>query len=142
MFGIQGFVAQAEQHREGLKRAEVDAFVDSMAALWRPILSNMGISGAMGGCSAAALKVVGRSLAAFMGLGFACLQLLTYHGYVSVNWTKVSEHARAALDTTRDGRLDANDYKRALKNGLVVLSQGLPSTSGFLLGFTFGLRFF
>lgn len=68
--GIQGIVSQQQQQGEqqqqgkqqqargrGLSSSEVDAFVDSMLAMWRPILSNMGISGVMGACSAAALKV-------------------------------------------------------------------------------------
>ncbi|KIY96022.1 hypothetical protein MNEG_11939 [Monoraphidium neglectum] len=110
--------------------------------MWRPVLSNMGISGALGAVSAAALKTVGRSLAAFLGLTFVSLQVLTYSGFVTVNWTVVHRRVREALDTTKDGRLDIDDYRAWLKKGLVVLSQGLPSTSGFLVGFMLGLRVF
>jgi hypothetical protein len=70
LLGIQGVFSEQQQQQEqqqqrrrrqgdkkGLSSREVDAFVDSMLAMWRPVLSNMGISGALGAVSAAALKV-------------------------------------------------------------------------------------
>lgn len=39
-------------------------------------------------------------------------------------------------------KLDVDLYKRQVKSWLVMLSQGLPSTSGFLMGFMLGLRLF
>jgi uncharacterized membrane protein (Fun14 family) len=48
-------------------------------------------------------QAVGRTLAAFLGFSFVGLQLLTYSGVVTVNWTKVHEQARRVLDATGDG---------------------------------------
>ncbi|GBF88900.1 hypothetical protein Rsub_01399 [Raphidocelis subcapitata] len=143
LLGMGGLVTQRNARAgRGIDSAELDAFANSMVELWRPILANMGLSGAMGVVAGAAFKTVGRTLAAFLGLGFVSLQVLTYSGIVTVNWTKVHEVAGRVLDATGDGKLDADDYRRVLKQGLVVLSQGLPSTSGFLAGFLLGLRMF
>jgi hypothetical protein len=56
--GVAGIVSQRDaKPGGGVEGAEIDAFLGSMAAMWRPILSNIGVSGALGMCSAAALKV-------------------------------------------------------------------------------------
>jgi hypothetical protein len=58
--GMAGIVSQQDSKNSGgIDSAELDAFVNSMAALWRPIATNIGLSGALGMCSAAALKVGG-----------------------------------------------------------------------------------
>lgn len=143
MWGFHGFLSkQWDEKQSSIDSGEIDAFVNNMVAMWRPILANIGFSGVLGACSAAALKSVGRIMAAFLGLGFISLQVLTYTGIVTVNWTKVHETAKRVLDTNGDGRLDVDEYKRSLKRGLIMLSQGIPSTSGFLAGFLLGLRVF
>jgi uncharacterized membrane protein (Fun14 family) len=136
---------QKQRRRNGSSSdgdSELAALCSAMVDLWRPTLANMGVSGAMGALSAAALKAAGRALAAGLGVAFVGLQVLTYTGVATVDWTRVHEAARRVLDATGDGRLDADEAKRALKRGAVVLSQGLPSTAGFAAGFLFGLRVF
>lgn len=57
LWSITGIVSEKDANPHKLSSAEIDAFVESMAAMWKPILSNVGISGAVGACAAAALKV-------------------------------------------------------------------------------------
>lgn len=136
-----GLVSQQDE-RNLMSSWQLDAFVDRMWDLSGPILNNMGFSGLLGACTAAALKWVGRTLAASVGIGLVLVQVLSYYNIIIVNWSIVHKQARQVLDSTGDGRLDQDDFKRVVKQGLVVLSEGVPSLSGFLVGFLVGMKVF
>eukprot|EP00879_Flechtneria_rotunda_P002561 GHRR01002760.1.p1 GENE.GHRR01002760.1~~GHRR01002760.1.p1 ORF type:complete len:272 (+),score=79.11 GHRR01002760.1:247-1062(+) len=129
-------------HDKMLPVWEIDAFVERMWDLSGPILNNMGFSGLLGTCAAAAFKFVGRTLAASLGIGLILIQVLAHYNLITVNWSVVHQQAREVLDRTGDGRLDQDDFKRWTKQGLIILSEGVPSTTGFLIGFLLGLKLF
>lgn len=76
------------------------------------------------------------------GVVFVVIQGLAYTNMITVNWSTVHKHISTALDTNGDGKLDENDFKRHIKQGMVIMSQGVPSVSGFLMGFSLGLNIF
>jgi hypothetical protein len=53
----QGLISHKEE-KAALPQWEVDAFVEQMWQLSGPIINNMGFSGLLGACTAAALKVL------------------------------------------------------------------------------------
>lgn len=141
-WGSRSRVEAKQEELRLLPAWEIDAFVDRMSDLSGPILNNMGFSGLLGAASAAALKWVGRTLAAAVGMSLLLVQVLSHYNVVTVNWSVVHRQAQQVLDRTGDGRLDKDDYKRVLKQGMVIMSEGVPSVSGFLVGFVVGLKVF
>eukprot|EP00878_Enallax_costatus_P019008 GHUV01020040.1.p1 GENE.GHUV01020040.1~~GHUV01020040.1.p1 ORF type:complete len:261 (+),score=51.68 GHUV01020040.1:266-1048(+) len=106
-----------------LDSGEIDAFVERIWELSGPILHNMGFSGLLGAAAAAALKAVGRLLAASVGICLILIQVLAYNDIITVKWSVVHEQVRQVLDTTGTGRLDSDKFKRQVKKGLVILSE-------------------
>eukprot|EP00922_Rhytidocystis_sp_ex-Travisia-forbesii_P055439 GHVS01082088.1.p1 GENE.GHVS01082088.1~~GHVS01082088.1.p1 ORF type:complete len:192 (-),score=88.85 GHVS01082088.1:218-727(-) len=83
-----------------------------------------------------ALKVT----AILCGMGFMSLQMLSYYGYVHVNWRRVESDVQNALDLNRDGQIDAEDFHLLKDKFMKVVTWGLPSAAGFGTGFVLGLR--
>lgn len=48
-------------------------------------------------------QLVGRALAATLGIGLILVQVLSHYNYITVNWSVVHKQARQVLDTTGDG---------------------------------------
>ncbi|KAL0039007.1 hypothetical protein WJX77_004944 [Trebouxia sp. C0004] len=84
---------------------------------------------------------IGRAVAIGLGTTFAVVQLLAYGGFVTVQWSKIHEDILRMCDVNGDGQFGATDMHSAIGSVLAMLSQGLPSVSGFCLGFGLGLRF-
>ncbi|KAL0029316.1 hypothetical protein WJX79_009968 [Trebouxia sp. C0005] len=84
---------------------------------------------------------IGRAVAIGLGTTFAVVQLLAYGGFVTVQWSKIHEDILRMCDVDGDGQFGATDMHSAIGSLLAMLSQGLPSVSGFCLGFGLGLRF-
>jgi FUN14 domain-containing protein 1 len=53
------------------------------------LLSQLGFGGLMGICTGVAMKRIGNGAAAIIGVGFICLQGLSYMGYITVDYNKV-----------------------------------------------------
>lgn len=104
-----------------------------------PILSKITFGGVVGYCSGAAAKKIGKALATLVGLGFIAIQGFVHTGYVSVDWEKVQKDAIRAIDTTGDGKITADDFKVYWKKLKAFLTNGIPSASGFTVGFIYGL---
>ncbi|PNW70073.1 hypothetical protein CHLRE_17g704600v5 [Chlamydomonas reinhardtii] len=120
----------------------VDKVTDMLWNLAGPILTNLGFSGCVGAAAGIALKKVGQFMAVCVGLLFLMVQGLAYTGFITVNWTHVHSTVSNVLDVNKDGKLDANDFKHIVNNGLGVLSQGVPSVGGFLGGFLLAIKQF
>ncbi|MFN9982609.1 MAG: FUN14 domain-containing protein, partial [bacterium] len=84
-------------------------------------------------------KKIGRALATLLGLAFIAIQGIVYTGYVSVDWEKLQKDAISAVDTTGDGKITADDFKVYWNKLKAFLTNGIPSASGFTVGFFYGL---
>jgi uncharacterized membrane protein (Fun14 family) len=74
------------------------------------------------------------------GLGFCALQTLSYYGYVQIDQSRFQKDVEDFMDLNKDGKVDGADANAALGDVQRVLEHGLPSGSGFALGFVGGLR--
>lgn len=93
-----GFVSQRDE-RAAVSSWQLDAFVDRMWDLSGPIINNMGFSGLVGACTAAALKVCeGGRLGLAVGWLWACCSRHRAHDTPSnkllVLHTPSSEHTK------------------------------------------------
>lgn len=120
---------------------EVNQYATNLTDLAWPLLQNLGFSGLVGIVCAVAFKAIGRAVAIGLGTTFAVVQLLAYGGFLTVQWSKIHEDILRICDVNGDGQFGATDMHSAIDSLLAMLSQGLPSVSGFCLGFGLGLRF-
>lgn len=151
VLSCQAFKAEASPRRKGRKHnrswadwddnPELNGYATHLTDLAWPLLQNLGFSGAVGLVCAIAFKAVGRVVAIGLGTTFAVVQLLAYGGFITVEWSKIHEDILRMCDVDRDGNFGASDLHDVIGSSLAMLSQGLPSLSGFCLGFGFGLRF-
>ena len=85
----------------------VEGFIDKA----KPIIAKLSFGAIMGYCSAMALKKVGKALAVVVGLGFIGMQTASSSGYISVDWTKISDEIKKKADSNQDGSVDSEDVK-------------------------------
>eukprot|EP00922_Rhytidocystis_sp_ex-Travisia-forbesii_P063080 GHVS01093886.1.p1 GENE.GHVS01093886.1~~GHVS01093886.1.p1 ORF type:complete len:161 (-),score=36.03 GHVS01093886.1:550-1032(-) len=83
-----------------------------------------------------ALKIT----AVLCGMGFMSLQMLSYYGYVHVNWQRVQTDVQNVLDVNKDGEIDQQDFYIMKQKLFHVLTWGMPSAAGFGTGFFLGMR--
>ena len=76
----------------------------------------------------------------FSGLGFVCLQTLSYNGYIEVDHVKIKKGVENMFDLNADGKVDAADRKIAVDKVMSVLQYNMPAGGGFAAGFIGGLR--
>jgi uncharacterized membrane protein (Fun14 family) len=107
----------------------------------KPILQKLGFGTVMGYCSGIALQKVGKALAITIGIGFIGLQTVVSLGYIQVDWEKVKIDFVKRVDTTGDGKLDADDAKIYWQKLRKLLTNKIPSAGGFSLGFLYGVRY-
>ncbi|PNH09866.1 hypothetical protein TSOC_003466 [Tetrabaena socialis] len=120
----------------------VEKVTDLLWELCGPVLTNLGFSGCVGAVAGYALKTVGKVLALAVGLLFLLVQGLANSGFITVNWTHVHGTVMDVLDVNKDGKVDHNDFKPIVNEGLAALATGVPSIGGFLAGFMLALRSF
>lgn len=118
------------------KKDVVEEAIDKL----KPILSNLSFGVIMGYCSGTALKQIGKAMAFVVGVGFIGLQSMAHLGYIQIDWMKVSESAKKSIDTTGDGRFDADDLKAYWRSFKKIMTNRVPAAGGFSLGFLYGLR--
>eukprot|EP00238_Polyblepharides_amylifera_P002993 CAMPEP_0196589644 /NCGR_PEP_ID=MMETSP1081-20130531/64167_1 /TAXON_ID=36882 /ORGANISM="Pyramimonas amylifera, Strain CCMP720" /LENGTH=203 /DNA_ID=CAMNT_0041912499 /DNA_START=155 /DNA_END=766 /DNA_ORIENTATION=+ len=121
-------------------KEKVQEYLDQMIDFVAPHASTLGISGIMGYVSALAVKTTSRWLAVSAGFVFIFLQMLSYKGFVTMNWEEMERQGKSLLDFNGDGVTDTNDAKVLYKRGLRILSSALPSVSGFYTGFFIGIK--
>lgn len=80
------------------------------------------------------------STSSYEGLGFCALQTLSYYGYVQIDQSRLQKDVENLMDLNKDGVVDGKDANIVLGDVQKVLEHGLPSGSGFALGFVGGLR--
>eukprot|EP00903_Cladosiphon_okamuranus_P019302 g17742.t1 len=94
----------------------------------------------MGFCCGFAAKKTAKMALVGIGLAFGSLQLLSYMGYVELDYSKIEGEVMTSLDMNRDGKVDADDVKEIWDRTIKVLSYNLPTGSGFAAGALVGAR--
>lgn len=94
----------------------------------------------MGYASGFACKRIGRGVLFTGGTIFILLQSLSQRGYVVVDYAKVEQDLMNSFDLDGDGKLTSKDAALAQERVMEQLHVGLPSGSGFTVGFCLGLR--
>lgn len=118
----------------------ISTYVDQLWVLIGPTVTRMGWSGLLGMAAASALKFIGRSVLVLLGFGFLLVQGLSSAGVVSVHWSEVGKKVGHVLDFTGDRVFNADDVKALMTRGMTSIAEGVPDVTGFLVGFTLGLR--
>lgn len=105
-----------------------------------PIMSPLGFGGCMGFCTGVVFRELGHKMAYVIGVSFVFLQSLSYMGYISVDYYKISKDAQNVLDADKDGKLTANDAVVMWRELKKVLVMNVPSAAAFSAGLVLGLR--
>jgi len=71
----------------------------------------IGFSSISGFCVGAVMKRVGTEAAYVLGATFIGLNVLSYLGYVEVNWIRMREDFETKLDADGDKKLTTSDFK-------------------------------
>lgn len=95
----------------------------------------------MGVCTGVALKRLGNEAAAALGLGFVCLQGLSYAGYIKIDYGKAKADATKLVDADGDGVLTTNDFVVLWEKFKKAMSFNLPGAGGFSAGVALGVYF-
>ncbi len=126
-----------------------------------PVARKLGFGGLMGACAAYAAKVIGRSAAYYVGVGFIILQLLSYPWeflairqadgslkptpFIQVNWQVITglgeKFGLELLDKDGDGTISEDELVGFGMEVLSFLSNNLPNGSGFGLGVYLGFKY-
>lgn len=114
--------------------------IDALIEKSKPLLANISFGAVMGFCSGYAMKKVGKALAFIVGMGFIGLQAAATTGYIQIDWEKLRLDVVKRVDTTGDGKFDANDCKAYWAKVKKLLTYELPSAGGFSLGFLYGVK--
>jgi uncharacterized membrane protein (Fun14 family) len=88
-----------------------------------------------------AMKKVGKALAFVVGIGFISLQTAVSFGYIEVDWSKVRVSIVKKVDSTGDGKLNADDAKEYWRRLRRMLTNKIPAAGGFSLGFMWGVKY-
>eukprot|EP00752_Nemacystus_decipiens_P018258 g16383.t1 len=94
----------------------------------------------MGFCCGFAAKKTAKAALVGIGLAFGSLQLLSYMGYVELDYSKIEGEVMTSLDLNEDGKVDSDDVKEIWDRTMKVLSYNLPTGSGFAAGALVGAR--
>ncbi|KAL4506541.1 hypothetical protein ABPG72_000112 [Tetrahymena utriculariae] len=93
-----------------------------------------------GYCSGAFTRRMARIGVFVSGGLFVTAQLLSFQGYVNIEWNKMEQDAVKALDQNGDNKIDMQDFKIIYDKYLSTLQYRLPSSTGFAAGFLLGWR--
>mmetsp|Transcript_31616 Transcript_31616/g.51016 ORF Transcript_31616/g.51016 Transcript_31616/m.51016 type:complete len:170 (+) Transcript_31616:60-569(+) len=79
-----------------------------------------------GFCSGVAARKVGGAAASFCGMAFIGAQVAQHYGFIIINWEKLEEAAKIALDQNNDGKLTAADGEILSKRAMAILQEQIP----------------
>ncbi|CAM9222992.1 unnamed protein product [Ectocarpus sp. 4 AP-2014] len=94
----------------------------------------------MGVCCGFAAKKTAKVALVGAGLAFGSLQLLSYMGYIELDYTKIEDEIMNSLDLDKNGKVDTDDIQELWNRTMKVLSYNLPTGSGFVAGALLGAR--
>nr|CCA24028.1 conserved hypothetical protein [Albugo laibachii Nc14] len=114
----------------------VSKFVERMAGHFGEI----SFGGVLGFCSGYAVGHVGKLAAMSIGGGFLVAQIAHSQGYISINWKKLERDIVKVIDPNRNSTgFTARDCHILWKRFLQIMEKNLPSSSGFVAGFLYGV---
>ncbi|CAM9333702.1 unnamed protein product [Laminaria digitata] len=94
----------------------------------------------MGICCGFAAKKTARAALVGVGLAFGSLQMLSYLGYVKMDYDKIEGEMMGVLDLDKSGKVDTDDMKVLYDRIMKVATYNLPAGSGFAAGALIGAR--
>ena len=106
------------------------------------LLGKVSIGTALGACAGVASKKLTHQAMHGVGVGFICLQVLAYKGWISINWKKVKSDIEKVADQDGDGEFTGADLKNLIRKGVAFLRHGVPDAVGFTAGFYAAIRYF
>ncbi|CAM9906026.1 unnamed protein product [Scytosiphon promiscuus] len=147
---FSGFGGEVTKAVDGaIKRKNKPASEGGLAEAVRNRLDELMNSGApaqisfgfgMGVCCGFAAKKTAKVALVGAGLAFGSLQLLSYMGYIELDYDKIEGEVMGSLDLDKDGKVDTNDIQELWNRTMKVLSYNLPTGSGFVAGALLGAR--
>ena len=106
------------------------------------LAKDFSVSTGFGVCTGVAVKRLSKDAMYGVGLCFMGLQTLSYLGYISINWGRVSDDITKAVDQDGDGKLTAADAKVIFDKFTKMMQTGLPNAAGFTTGLYAGMKLF
>merc|ERR1712228_336328 len=104
----------------------------------KPYVGEVGLGTVMGYCSGSAAKTLTKSVAVVVGFLYIGLQTAASKGYIDLNWKKIKADTIDKMDKDGDGKLTISDAQVYWKKLKAMLTDQLPSASGFSVGFLYG----
>ncbi len=121
----------------GSKPVDVPSPLDTTA-----LVTKVSVGSLFGACVGVAVKRLSKDAAYGVGIGFIALQALSYYGYITINWSKVTTDISKAADQNGDGKFDGSDLLISIRKGIKFLTRGFPDAAGFTTGLYIGFKWF
>eukprot|EP00056_Hartaetosiga_gracilis_P002107 m.50813 g.50813 ORF g.50813 m.50813 type:complete len:160 (-) comp10912_c0_seq2:206-685(-) len=107
-----------------------------------PLSANFSLGTVAGVCASIAIKKLSRKAAFVVGGGYLALQLLSYNGYITVNWNKIEHDVVSVFDTDGDGKILEGDVNYWQEQVQGMLKYEVPtSLAGFGSGLALGWKY-
>jgi len=106
----------------------------------KPILAKISFGSIMGFCSGYSVKKAAEVAAVIAGAAFIAVQTCVSYGYIDVNWEKIKQDAINRVDADGDGKLGPDDLKLYWIKLRTFLTRNFPNSTGFSLGFFYGVK--
>lgn len=104
-------------------------------------LKTVSTSSVFGACVGVATKRLTGDALYGAGLGIMGLQVLSYCGYIKVDWLAIERDVVRVADQNGDGKLDMKDVKIAFHRFMDIMKTGIPNLAGFTTGFLIGVKY-
>lgn len=104
-------------------------------------VKSISASSVFGACVGVATKRLTSDAMYGAGLGIIGLQVLSYCGYININWHAIERDLVKVSDQNGDGKLNSDDAKIAAQKFIQIMKSGIPNAAGFLSGFAIGVKF-
>ncbi|CAM9613506.1 unnamed protein product [Ascophyllum nodosum] len=118
--------------------ADIKKKINEMVESGLPAQVSLGFI--MGVCSGFAAKKTAKAAFVGVGLAFGSLQLLSFLGYVELDYEKIEGKIMGVFDFDKDGKVTAGDFDELYKRVMKVVTYNLPAGSGFAAGALVGAR--
>lgn len=104
-------------------------------------MKSISASSVFGACVGVATKRLTGDALYGAGLGIMGLQVLSYCGYIKVDWLAIERDLVRVADQNGDGKLDTKDLKIVAQRFVEIMKTGIPNAAGFMTGFAVGVKF-
>ncbi|KAK7195452.1 FUN14 family [Novymonas esmeraldas] len=111
---------------------------DAKGTYGAQVPQRVGASTMMGAAVGVAARRLSSDALYGAGLCLACLQCLSYLGFITIHWNVISAAVTKAVDQNGDGTLDIADVRVLWRRLTMLMTRGLPDAAGFASGFLCG----